>query len=95
VRAEVASERCATEGGLKEESRMYSVLGCVDVGLTVLTMRNLDGDEVKELSVDSNSGRRDLIRAIREAMSSIISMKVVATEVRSGLVRSSPWVYRI
>lgn len=45
--------------------------GCVDVALIVRTTRNLDGDEVKELSADSRSGSILLIDAIREAISAI------------------------
>jgi hypothetical protein len=59
------------DGGLKDESRMYSVRGCVGVALTVRTTRNLEGDAVKECKADSRSGSIALIDAIREAMSAI------------------------
>jgi hypothetical protein len=71
LRAEVARVRCAMDGGLKDESRMYSVRGCVGEALTVRTTRNLEGDAVKECKADSRSGSIALIDAIREAMSAI------------------------
>lgn len=66
--ADVASVRCAMDGGLKEESRMYSVCGCVLVALTVRTTRNLEGEAVKECNADSRSGSIARIAAIREAI---------------------------
>jgi hypothetical protein len=67
-RADVASVRWAIDGGLKEESRMYSVRGCVLVALTVRTTRNFEGEDVKECKADSRSGSIALIDAIREAI---------------------------
>jgi hypothetical protein len=73
VSAEVARARCAIDGGLKEESRIYSVFGCVVVGFTVRTTRNLEGEEVKECSEESRSGSSDRNDAIREAISAMVS----------------------
>lgn len=46
--------------------------GWVSVGLTVRTMRNLEGDEVKVSRAVSNVGRRLRREANRDAMSSIV-----------------------
>lgn len=70
--ADVARLKWATEGGLKEESRMYSVFGCVLVGFTVRTTQNLAEEDVNKCSADSRSGSRALRDAMREAISAIM-----------------------
>ena len=74
--ADCTSERCAIEGGLKLESRMYSVFGCVLVGLTVRTTRNFDDECVKDVSADSRSGSIDRRFDILDAISPIVCFEV-------------------
>lgn len=74
VTADVARARCAIEGGLNEESSMYSVLGgCGELaaGLTVRTMRKADDDEVNACRADSSSGSSVRMDAMRAAMFAI------------------------
>lgn len=66
--AEVARLRWALEGGLKLESRMYSVFGCVDAGFTVRTTWKAADELVKERSADSKSGSAAFTDTIRDAI---------------------------
>lgn len=44
--ADVTRPKCALDGGLNDESRMYKVFGFVEVGLMVRTIRNLEGEKM-------------------------------------------------
>ena len=84
--------RWAIDGGLKEESRMYSVRGCVEVALTVRTTRNLEAEDVKEFKADSRSGKSARMEDIREAISAIGGLGRMCSKLEAQLPSGGPFV---